>query len=115
MQKSGQLTSQVHSSITPDVIAEAAAAGITGVKVYPQGVTTNSTSGVTDLAAFFPVFEAMEKQNLVLNLHGEVPNSTEAGITVMNAEEAFLPTLCKIHEAFPKVCSVLLLLLLLIC
>lgn len=26
-----------YSSITPDVIAEAAAAGITGVKVYPQG------------------------------------------------------------------------------
>jgi hypothetical protein len=30
----------VYSSITPEVIAEAAAAGITGVKVYPQGEST---------------------------------------------------------------------------
>lgn len=28
---------QLHASITPEVIAEAAAAGISGVKVYPQG------------------------------------------------------------------------------
>lgn len=28
---------QLHPSITPEVIAEAAAAGIAGVKVYPQG------------------------------------------------------------------------------
>ncbi|EEP77504.1 dihydroorotase [Uncinocarpus reesii 1704] len=87
---------QFHPSITPEVIAEAAAAGVTGVKVYPQGVTTNSASGVANLDDFFPVFGAMEKHDLVLNIHGEVPD-----VNVMNAEEAFLPTLTRIHEQFP--------------
>jgi dihydroorotase len=35
-------------------------------------VTTNSSAGVTDCTNFFPVFAAMEKHDLVLNLHGEV-------------------------------------------
>ncbi|KAI1961387.1 dihydroorotase [Ophidiomyces ophidiicola] len=88
---------KIYTSITPEVIAEAAAAGISGVKVYPQGVTTNSASGVANLDDFFPVFEAMEKHDLVLNIHGEVPD-----VNVMNAEEAFLPTLKRIHEHFPN-------------
>ncbi|KAI1981777.1 dihydroorotase [Ophidiomyces ophidiicola] len=88
---------KIYSSITPEVIAEAAAAGISGVKVYPQGVTTNSASGVANLDDFFPVFEAMEKHHIVLNIHGEVPD-----VNVMNAEEAFLPTLKRIHEHFPN-------------
>jgi dihydroorotase len=66
-------------------------------------VTTNSTSGVTSYDEFFDVFAAMEKHDLVLNLHGEVPNDPGSDITVLNAEEAFLPTLIKIHQRFPKV------------
>ncbi|MCJ1478390.1 hypothetical protein MMC13_007070 [Lambiella insularis] len=97
----------LYSSITPEVIAEAAAAGIAGVKVYPQGVTTNSTSGVTSYEDFFPVFEAMEKHDLVLNLHGEMPSGPISDITVLNAEEAFLPTLLGLHERFPKLRIVL--------
>ncbi|EGE08803.1 dihydroorotase [Trichophyton equinum CBS 127.97] len=92
----------LHDSITPDVIKEAAAAGITGVKVYPQGVTTNSAAGVTSLEDFYPVFEAMQEHDMVLNLHGEVPD-----VDVMNAEEAFLPTLKGINERFPKLRIVL--------
>ncbi|KAK2749877.1 hypothetical protein FQN57_005293 [Myotisia sp. PD_48] len=92
----------VYASITPDIITEAAAAGITGVKVYPQGVTTNSAAGVASLDDFFPVFEAMEKHDMILNLHGEVPNDEARNINVLNAEEAFLPTLKRIHEAYPK-------------
>jgi dihydroorotase len=62
----------LHSSITPGVIDEAAAAGIAGVKVSQGVTTTNSSAGVTDCTNFFPVFAAMEKHDLVLNLHGEV-------------------------------------------
>ncbi|KAI9779159.1 MAG: hypothetical protein M1839_007694 [Geoglossum umbratile] len=94
---------RLYSSITPEVIAEAAAAGIAGVKAYPQGVTTNSTSGVTAYTEFFPVFAAMEQHDLVLNLHGEVPSDPDSDITVLNAEEAFLPTLFELHRRFPKV------------
>ena len=42
----------------------------------------------------------MERQNLVLNLHGEVPSSSS--ITVLNAEPAFLPTLTTLHCTFPN-------------
>lgn len=103
----------LHPDITPETIAEAAAAGITNVKSYPAGVTTNSSAGVVDYASFYPVFEAMEKHNLILNLHGELPpNAAKSGsccgssdpedITVMNAEAAFLPTLLNLHAKFPN-------------
>ncbi|KAF2106318.1 hypothetical protein BDV96DRAFT_534085 [Lophiotrema nucula] len=102
----------LHESITPEVIREAKKAGITGVKSYPAGVTTNSSSGVVDYESFYPVFEEMEKQNMILNLHGEVPSTpahahssatkdTQA-ITILNAEPAFLPTFKALHERFPK-------------
>lgn len=89
----------LHSSINPSVIVEAKKAGIRGVKVYPAGVTTHSSSGVTNLKDFYPVLAEMQKQNLVLNLHGECPSGS--GITVLNAEERFLPTLLELHHDFP--------------
>ncbi|KAG5942885.1 hypothetical protein E4U59_000786 [Claviceps monticola] len=90
----------LHPSVTPDVIDEAAKAGITGVKMYPQGVTTNSENGVANIEAFYPTFGAMEKNDLVLNLHGEVLEALAPEGTTL--EEAFLPTLKKLHEQFPK-------------
>ncbi|KAL2891918.1 putative dihydroorotase [Ceratocystis lukuohia] len=95
----------LHKSITPDVIRAASAAGISGVKVYPQGVTTNSDSGVTDLSLFFPVFAAMQDVDMVLNIHGESPQQPEG--SSLTLEEAFLPTLDTIHSAFPKLRIVL--------
>lgn len=98
----------LHPSITPDTIREAKRAGIAGVKSYPAGVTTNSSSGVVDYESFYPVFAAMEEVDMVLNLHGEAPPSqltnsdASDAITVLNAEEAFLPTLRSLHERFPK-------------
>ncbi|KAF1963368.1 Dihydroorotase [Byssothecium circinans] len=109
----------LHESITPEVIREAKKAGITGVKSYPAGVTTNSSSGVLDYATFYPVFAEMEAQNMILNLHGEVPStpphapslsssnsspndSTAKAITILNAEPAFLPTLASLHAKFPN-------------
>jgi dihydroorotase len=97
----------LHSSITPAVIAEAAAAGIAGVKVYPQGVTTNSSSGVSSYSDFFPVFAAMEEHDLVLNLHGELPSNHAKDITILNAEAEFLPTLIELNQRFPKLRIVL--------
>ena len=98
----------LHPSITPDTIREAKRAGIAGVKSYPAGVTTNSSSGVVDYESFYPVFAAMEEVDMVLNLHGEAPPSSSTTtdptkqITVLNAEEAFLPTLKSLHERFPR-------------
>ncbi|KAJ4303738.1 dihydroorotase [Kalmusia sp. IMI 367209] len=102
----------LHESITPEVIREAKQAGITGVKSYPAGVTTNSSSGVIDYETFYPVFAEMEKQNMILNLHGEVPSTPShahssatkdsPAITILNAEPAFLPTLKALHDKFPS-------------
>ncbi|KAK3186848.1 dihydroorotase [Lecanicillium sp. MT-2017a] len=90
----------LHPSVTPEVIDEAAAAGVTGVKMYPQGGTTNSDNGVADLKAYYDTFGAMEKNDMVLNLHGEALEAlAPAGVTL---EEAFLPTLKSLHERFPK-------------
>jgi dihydroorotase len=49
----------------------------------------------------------MEKHDLVLNLHGEVPSSPDSDITDLTAEEAFLPTLMELHQRFPKLRIVL--------
>ncbi|KAF2221738.1 hypothetical protein BDZ85DRAFT_264318 [Elsinoe ampelina] len=92
----------LHPSITPDTIKDAKKSGITGVKSYPAGVTTNSSSGVVSYEQFYPVFEEMQRQDMVLNLHGEVPSTTDSNITVLNAEESFLPTLKDLHRRFPK-------------
>ncbi|KAL4795693.1 hypothetical protein BDV19DRAFT_160326 [Aspergillus venezuelensis] len=90
----------LHESVTPETIIDAKKRGITGVKSYPAGVTTNSSSGVVDYELFYPVFAEMEKQGLILNLHGEVPS--QGDVTVLSAEERFLPTLLQLHEKFPE-------------
>jgi dihydroorotase len=104
------MTLYLNKSTTPTTIAEAAQAGIVGLKAYPVGVTTNSEAGVLDFRSYYPVFEAMQAHDLVLNLHGEVPSTPSpdfliAGsgdaVTVLNAETMFLPTLHKLHADFP--------------
>lgn len=97
----------LHPSVTPEVISEAAKAGIAGVKLYPQGVTTNSESGVAGdfVEAYAPTFAAMEQHNIVLNLHGEVPGTVPKDD--VSLEELFLPTLERLNEKFPKLRIVL--------
>ncbi len=57
----------------PAVIAEGAASGdLTAVKLYPAGATTNSASGVTDIAKVMRVLEAMQAADVPLLVHGEV-------------------------------------------
>ncbi|KAI5306328.1 hypothetical protein KEM56_001374 [Ascosphaera pollenicola] len=112
------MTLYLEPSITPEDIEQAAKAGIYGLKAYPAGVTTNSDAGVVNYEIFYPIFAAMEKHDLVLNLHGEVPSTSPKdftcdsskhgeAITVLNAEPRFLPTLLKIHRDFPNLRIVL--------
>lgn len=107
------MTLYLHPTITPETIIEAKKAGISGVKSYPAGVTTNSAAGVVDYSTFYPVFAEMERQDLVLNLHGEQPDSPseesgdEESTTVFNAESKFLPKLFELHRRFPSLRIVL--------
>ncbi|PKK52913.1 hypothetical protein CI102_3046 [Trichoderma harzianum] len=95
----------LHPSVTPETIEKAAEAGITGVKLYPQGATTNSEHGVANIEAFYDTFASMEKHDIVLNLHGEVLEAFAPEGTTL--EEAFLPTLKQLHERFPNLRIVL--------
>ena len=95
----------LHESMTAETIIEAKYAGIAGVKSYPAGVTTNSSSGIVDYASFYPIFKQMEAEGLVLNLHGECPSKGD--VTVWNAESEFLPTLASLAHNFPKLRIVL--------
>jgi len=97
----------LHSSITPEEIREAKKAGIAGVKAYPKGATTNSEWGVLSFDPFHDVLKTMEEEGIVLNLHGEVPSSPADGVTVMNAESKFLPTLRSLVDKYPKLKIVL--------
>jgi len=68
------MTLYLSPSLSPAEIHRAKDAGITGVKSYPRGVTTNSDSGIENYDMYYPVFEAMQEVGMVLNLHGEVPS-----------------------------------------
>lgn len=60
---------------------------IHGAKLYPAGATTNSDDGVTDLGKLGAVFEAMQRQDFVLQVHGE---ATAPEIDVFDREKAFI-------------------------
>ena len=77
------------------------------MKSYPRGVTTNSEGGIESYETYYPVFEAMQEVDMVLNLHGEIPSSASSNTCVLNAEAKFLPHLRAIHAAFPRLRIVL--------
>lgn len=62
---------------------------ITGVKLYPAGATTNSQSGVRDLAKVRPVLERMAEIGMPLCMHGEV---TSADVDIFDREAVFIET-----------------------
>ncbi len=89
----------------PAEIAKAKSAGITACKLYPAGATTNSASGVTDLAKIYPVLEAMEKAGMHFLLHGEV---TDSAIDIFDREKVFLDrTFSQVVKNFPALKMVL--------
>ena len=77
------------------------------IQAYPRGATTNSQWGVVSFEPFHDVLRTMEEEGIVLNLHGEVPSSAADGVTVMNAESRFLPTLRQLVDKFPRLKIVL--------
>ena len=95
-----RMTLYLTDHTTAKDIEIAAKSGIVqAVKLYPAGATTNSADGVTDIDACVDVFEAMEKYNLPLLLHGEV---THDHIDIFDREKRFLDeVLGQIIAKFP--------------
>lgn len=75
----------------------AAAPHIIGIKLYPQGVTTNSEGGVGSLAAAERTLAIMEEQGIPLLVHGEDPEAF-----VMDREASFLSSYVDLATRFPK-------------
>jgi dihydroorotase len=72
-----------------DVAASAKSGLVHAVKLYPAGATTNSHSGVTDMARVMPVLEKMAEIGLPLCLHGEV---TDPAVDIFDREAVFIDT-----------------------
>jgi dihydroorotase len=80
--------------------ARAKAMGAVAFKLYPAGATTNSDAGVTDLRKTYKALEAMQREGLVLCVHGEV---TEAEVDVFDREKAFIDDkLIPLRRDFPE-------------
>jgi len=82
------MTLYLTNNTAADEIVRAKASGLVhGVKLYPAGATTNSDSGVTNLAHCAKALEAMEKLGVPLLAHAEV---TDADIDVFDRERVFI-------------------------
>lgn len=87
-------------NIAPSEMAKAKPAGVVACKLYPAGATTNSDAGVTDLRKIYPVLEAMQKQGMVLLMHGEV---TDPAIDLFDREAVFIDEkLIPLRRDFPE-------------
>ena len=86
--------------LPPEEIALAAQAGVRALKLYPAGATTNSDAGVTDIRHTYKTLEAMQKQGLLLLVHGEV---TDPAIDLFDREAVFIDrVMIPLRRDFPE-------------
>ncbi len=86
--------------LPPDEIRRAKEAGVVAVKLYPAGATTNSDAGVTDIRKTYATLEALQREGLLLLVHGEV---TEGEIDVFDREAVFIDrVMTPLRRDFPE-------------
>ena len=84
----------------PQEIRRAREAGVVALKLYPAGATTNSDSGVTDVRRTYPTLEAMQREGLLLLVHGEV---TDSEIDIFDREAVFIDRVMQpLRRDFPE-------------
>ena len=94
------MTLYLTDNLLADEIKRAKDAGVVAVKLYPAGATTNSDAGVTDLRKTYKTFEAMQREGLLLLVHGEV---TSPEIDLFDREAVFIDTqLIPLRRDFPE-------------
>lgn len=95
------MTLYLTDATSPEEIIKAKKTGfILSAKLYPSGATTNSQAGVRSLKQLYPIFEIMQQENLVLNIHGEVIDPT---CDIFYRETQFIQDeLIPIIRNFPK-------------
>jgi len=100
------MTLYLTDNTRPEDIRAAQASGVVqAVKYYPAGATTNSDSGVTDIAKAAKAIAALEECGMPLLLHGEV---TDADVDVFDREAVFIERhLVPLLRDFPRLKLVL--------
>jgi dihydroorotase len=81
------MTLYLTDNLPADEIRRAKDAGVVAVKLYPAGATTNSDAGVTDLRKTYKTLEAMQREGVLLLVHGEV---TSSDIDLFDREAVFI-------------------------
>lgn len=79
------MTIKLTHRTTPGLIRHARLSGVVAAKLYPEGATTASHDGVSDVPAMAEVFSAMQDCGMVLCVHGEDPSAF-----VLEREERYL-------------------------
>lgn len=94
------MTLYLTDNLPPDEIARARDAGVVAAKLYPAGATTNSDAGVTDIRKTYRTLEAMQKQGMLLLVHGEV---TSSDIDLFDREAVFIDQqMIPLRRDFPE-------------
>ena len=93
------MTLYLTDKLPPEEIRRAREAGVVACKLYPAGATANSDAGVTDIRKVYPVLEAMQREGVLLLVHGEV---TSADIDLFDREAVFIEQqLIPLRRDFP--------------
>ncbi|MEO8618640.1 MAG: dihydroorotase [Sphingomicrobium sp.] len=94
------MTAYLTDSIAPDELQRGHSDGSwIAAKLYPAGATTNSDSGVTDIANVRSCLEMMQDIGMILCIHGEV---TDRDVDVFDREAVFIDrTLAPLVRDFP--------------
>ena len=94
------MTLYLTDNLPADEIKRAKDASVVACKLYPAGATTNSDAGVTDLRKTYATLEAMQREGLLLLVHGEV---TSPEIDLFDREAVFIDTqLIPLRKDFPE-------------
>ncbi len=73
---------------------------IVAAKLYPAGATTNSNAGVTDIKKCYSVLGALQRNNMLLLVHGEV---TDPDVDIFDREKHFIDkVLTPVRKDFPE-------------
>ena len=94
------MTLYLTDKLPPEEIRRARQAGVVAVKLYPAGATTNSDAGVTDLRHTYATLGAMQREGMLLLVHGEV---TDPAVDVFDREAVFIDQVMRpLRRDFPE-------------
>jgi len=94
------MTLYLTDNLPSEEIVRARESGVVAVKLYPAGATTNSDAGVTDIRKTYKTLEAMQREGVLLLVHGEV---TDPAIDLFDREAVFIEQqLAPLRRDFPE-------------